>query len=67
MKKNGKTSLQDRVPFREKLALGVGGFSSLFGYISINTVARTLYVMILGVNAAWETLRRYVWCGILLA
>lgn len=53
MKKSEKTSLQDRVPFREKLALGVGGFSSLFGYIGINTVARTVYIMMLGVNPAW--------------
>ena len=42
-----------KVPFREKIALGVGGFSNLFAYIGINTVARTVYVMILGVNAAW--------------
>ena len=47
-----KTSLTDRVPFREKLALGVGGFTSLFGYIGINTVARTAYVMIMGLNPA---------------
>ncbi len=50
MKKSGKTAFQDRVPFREKLALGVGGFSSMFGYVGINTVARTVYVMMLGVN-----------------
>lgn len=43
----------DRVPFREKLVLGSGGFPSLFGYIGINTVAWTVYVMILGVNPAW--------------
>ncbi|MBN2011661.1 MFS transporter [candidate division KSB1 bacterium] len=42
-----------KVPFREKLALGVGGFSNLFAYIGINTLARTVYVMILGLNAAW--------------
>jgi GPH family glycoside/pentoside/hexuronide:cation symporter len=40
----------DRVPFWEKLVLGIGGFPSLFGYIGINTVARTVYIMILGVN-----------------
>jgi GPH family glycoside/pentoside/hexuronide:cation symporter len=45
-----KTSNSDRVPFREKLALGIGGFPSLFGYIGINTVARTVYILILGVN-----------------
>jgi GPH family glycoside/pentoside/hexuronide:cation symporter len=45
-----KTSNSDRVPFWEKLILGSGGFPSLFGYIGINTVARTVYIMILGVN-----------------
>ena len=40
----------NRVPFWEKLVLGIGGFPSLFGYIGINTVARTVYIMILGVN-----------------
>ena len=44
---------EDKVHFREKIALGVGGFSNMFGYIGINTVARTAYVMILGLNAAW--------------
>jgi GPH family glycoside/pentoside/hexuronide:cation symporter len=43
----------DRVPFWEKLVLGSGGFPSLFGYIGINTVARTVYIMILGVNPLW--------------
>ena len=43
----------DRVPFWEKLILGIGGFPSLFGYIGINTVARTVYIMILGVNPLW--------------
>ncbi|MFC1568716.1 MFS transporter [bacterium] len=51
IKNEGKNFI--KVPFREKLALGVGGFSNLFAYIGINTVARTVYVMILGVNAAW--------------
>ena len=50
MKKSGKTALQDRVPFREKMTLGAGAFSSMFGYASINTVARTVYIMMLGVN-----------------
>ncbi|MGD0597024.1 MAG: MFS transporter [Sedimentisphaerales bacterium] len=45
-----KNNPSDRVPFWEKLVLGIGGFPSLFGYIGINTVARTVYVMILGVN-----------------
>ena len=45
-----KTSNSDRVPFREKLALGVGGFTSMFAYIAINSVARTVYVIILGLN-----------------
>jgi len=52
-KKNEKDSFTDRVPFKEKVALGVGGFSSMFGYTGINTVARTVYVMILRVNPAW--------------
>jgi len=43
----------DKVPFREKFALGVGGFSNMFGFIGINTIARTAYIMILGLNAAW--------------
>jgi GPH family glycoside/pentoside/hexuronide:cation symporter len=43
----------DKVRLREKLTLGVGGFSNMFGYIGVNTVARTAYVMILGLNAAW--------------
>jgi GPH family glycoside/pentoside/hexuronide:cation symporter len=50
----------DRVPFREKLILGSGGFPSLFGYIGINTVAWTVYVMILGVNPAWVGLALFV-------
>jgi glycoside/pentoside/hexuronide:cation symporter, GPH family len=45
-----KSNSSDRVPFWEKLVLGIGGFPSLFGYIGINTVARTVYIMILGVN-----------------
>lgn len=53
MEKDYKDSFKDRVPLWEKLALGVGGFSSLFGYIGMNTVARTVYIMILGVNPAW--------------
>jgi glycoside/pentoside/hexuronide:cation symporter, GPH family len=43
----------DRVPFWEKLILGLGGFPSLFGYIAINTVAWTVYQMIFGLNPAW--------------
>ena len=50
----------DRVPFREKLILGSGGFPSLFGYIGINTIAWTVYVMILGVNPAWVGLALFV-------
>jgi len=55
-----KTSNPDRVPFREKLALGVGGFTSLFAYIGINTVARTAYVMILGLNPAWVGMALFI-------
>ncbi len=45
-----KTSNSDRVPLWEKTILGIGGFPSLFGYIGVNTVARTVYILILGVN-----------------
>jgi GPH family glycoside/pentoside/hexuronide:cation symporter len=55
-----KISNSDRVPFREKLALGVGGFTSLFAYIGINTVARTAYVMILGLNPAWVGMALFI-------
>ena len=54
----------DRVPFWEKLVLGIGGFPSLFGYIGINTVARTVYILILGVNPFLVGLALFV--GILL-
>jgi len=60
MKRSRKTSLQDRVPFWEKLTLGVGGFTSLFGYISINSVAWTVYVMILGLNPVWVTIALFI-------
>ena len=53
IQKNDNKDLKDKVPFREKIALGVGAFSNMFGYIGINTVARTAYIMILGLNAAW--------------
>jgi GPH family glycoside/pentoside/hexuronide:cation symporter len=53
MKERGDILFKDKVPFWEKLALGIGGFSNLFGFISINTVARTVYIMIFGVNPAW--------------
>ncbi len=53
MQKNEKTLLKDKVPFWEKVALGGGAFSNMFGYIGVNTVARTAYIMILGLNAAW--------------
>ena len=55
-----KTSNSDRVPFREKLALGVGGFTSIFAYVGINTVARTVYVMILGLNPAWVGMALFI-------
>ena len=54
------TSNSDRVPFREKLALGVGAVSSLFGYLGINTVARTIYIMILGVNPFWVGIALFI-------
>jgi len=53
VQENEKKIVKGIVPFREKIALGVGGFSNMFGYIGINTVARTAYIMILGLNAAW--------------
>ena len=45
-----KTNNSDRVPLWEKLVLGSGGFPSMFGYVGISTVARTVYIMILGIN-----------------
>ena len=50
---NSRIKSEDKVRLREKLALGIGGFSNMFGFIGVNTVARTAYVMILGLNAAW--------------
>jgi glycoside/pentoside/hexuronide:cation symporter, GPH family len=49
---NGASS-GDKVPFWEKSALGVGQFSSMFGNNCMNTVGRIVYIMILGINAAW--------------
>jgi glycoside/pentoside/hexuronide:cation symporter, GPH family len=46
-------SSSDRVPFREKVALGVGQFSSMFANSCMSTVGRTVYMMILGLNATW--------------
>jgi GPH family glycoside/pentoside/hexuronide:cation symporter len=46
-------STEDKVPFREKVALGVGQFSSMFANSCMNTVGRIVFIMILGVNAAW--------------
>ena len=51
--KDKKKTIIDKVPFREKMALGVGAFSNMFGYIGVATVARTAYIMIMGLNAAW--------------
>jgi GPH family glycoside/pentoside/hexuronide:cation symporter len=48
-----EASFGDKVPLREKMTLGLGGLSNMFAYIAINSVARTVYVMILGLNSAW--------------
>jgi GPH family glycoside/pentoside/hexuronide:cation symporter len=53
IKKDHKKSFKDRVPFLEKIALGLGAFSNMFAYIGVNTVGRTVYIMILGLNPAW--------------
>ncbi|MBN1765376.1 MAG: MFS transporter [Sedimentisphaerales bacterium] len=42
----------DRVPFREKIALGAGSFTALFGYVGVSMLAFPVYNMILGVNTA---------------
>ena len=42
----------DRVPLKEKLALGVGSFSSFFGFVAISSLAYPVYTMMLGVNTA---------------
>ncbi len=47
-----KISDSDRVPFREKLALGIGSLSSFFGYVAVNSLAYPVYNMILGVSPA---------------
>lgn len=47
------TSQNDRVSFREKLALGVGALAALFGYAGVSILAYPVYNMILGVSTAW--------------
>lgn len=42
---------QPRVPFAEKLALGVGGLSAFFGAAGISILAYPVYNMVLGVSA----------------
>ncbi|MEM6552251.1 MAG: MFS transporter [Planctomycetota bacterium] len=42
---------QPRVPFTEKLALGVGGLSAFFGAAGISILAYPVYNMLLGVSA----------------
>ncbi len=51
MKKSQVISAEDRVPLKEKMALGAGALASLFGYVGISTLAYPVYNMILGVNA----------------
>ena len=46
-----KTALHDRVPFREKAALGIGSLSSFFGFCSIGLLALPVYNILLGVDA----------------
>ncbi|MBN1516464.1 MFS transporter [Candidatus Sumerlaeota bacterium] len=47
------TAPRDRVPFWEKLALGVGALSAFFGYAGVSTLAYPVYNMLLKVNAGW--------------
>ncbi len=42
----------DRVPLKEKLALGVGSFSSFFGFVAISSLAYPVYNMMLGLSPA---------------
>lgn len=47
------TPAHDRVPFREKLALGVGALAAFFGYAGVSVLAYPVYNMMLGVSTAW--------------
>ncbi len=46
------TASQDRVPFREKLALGVGSLTSFFGLDAVSRMAYPVYNMLLHVSPA---------------
>lgn len=52
MNDKGGISFSDRVPLKEKMALGVGSLSSFFGYTAIVSLAYPVYNMMLGVNVA---------------
>lgn len=47
------TAQQDKVPFYEKCALGVGALAAFFGYAGVSILAYPVYNMMLGVSAAW--------------
>lgn len=46
-----ETAARDRVPIREKMALGAGSFAAFFGFVGVNTLAFPVYQMTYGVNA----------------
>ena len=48
-----QTSKQDKVPFYEKSALGIGALAAFFGYAGVSILAYPVYNMMLGVSAAW--------------
>ena len=41
-----------KVPFAEKMILGLGMLASFFGYVAVNSLAYPVYGMILGVSPA---------------
>lgn len=43
----------DRVPFTQKIAIGVGGFPFLTGTMVFNYMAQPIYQIVLGLNPAW--------------
>lgn len=48
-----QTAKQDKVPFYEKGALGIGALAAFFGYAGVSILAYPVYNMMLGVSAAW--------------
>lgn len=43
----------DKVPFYEKTALGIGSLAAFFAYSGVSILAYPVYNMMLGVSAAW--------------